>query len=580
MMHDNKKVWVIDEYQSDLVQQIGKLSHQKESKSWYNPQGKSKRERFKTYVESYYGDWYKIFLNQLIKKAKALGVDEVWMIRGKDIWSKWYGHEEEEDVESQSKLQLFRRVYDGAALQYSGVPDSPEKQKVMEEYKALDGDIRRYFQRRFSVLEYVGKIKEMEPQNIKNITEEEVNKTLVEQSNTVPRLIGKQRGLEETLRGDPELEAKFKEVSRAFGEMVGKTRQPGVTPEQKTEIESKIQELKTERDSLRQQMMAGKDPAKEAKVKEKIAEVQAKIKEINDVNKRWQEIQDGKDKITEEGKRQDGLLSSIAVMKKKDRTMPKGFYAGSFHVIDVNSIPDERLAAVKSRQLTKYARFEIIAETKTPQQWAEFAYHWIVDIWTPRYLENVPIFHEKVMSERAQKFVGLERFWIEQIPEELKYDNKILAPILEYLREKFGISDLDWEENVKLYIEGGLFILMKIGGDNPDSSVEDNQNSPMESGMQNRNVDPNTVLYRKRKGLGAPLGDPAIDGDLRTSLPAAADIRLRTATDVIERYLVRREKQHASEPQIKQELESKGLSPEQIDREYHTREKNLYKETK
>ena len=579
MMNDNKKVWVIDEYQSDLVQQIGKLSDAAEPKSWYNPQGKSKKARFKTYVESYYGDWYKIFLNQLIKKAKALGVDQVWMIRGKDIWNKWYGHDAD-PVEAQSKLQLFRRVYDGAALQYSGVPDSPEKQQAMEEYKALDSDVRRYFQQRFSVLEYVGKIKEVDPADIKDITEEEVTAVLASEGPRTAKLREKKEKLEAELRGDPALETKFKEVSRAFGEMVGQTKKPGITPEQKAEIETKIQGLKAERDSLRQQMQAGTDPAKAAKVREKIAEVDAKIKEIDGVITRWGNILARKDEVVEKGTKQDEILSSVAVMKKKDRNMPRGFYAGMFHVIDVNSVPNERLAATKSRQLTKYARIEVVATEKTPQQWAEFAYKWIQDIWTPRYIQNVPIFHEKLMSERSQKFVGLERFWIEMLPEELKYDGKVLNVILEYLREKFGIPDLDWEENVKLYIEGGLFMLIREGGDNPDPSVENNSCSPMEESNSNRNTDPNTVLYRRKKGLGGAMNDPQEGGDLKTSLPANVRDKFRTATDAVERYLVQREKAHVSEPQIKQELKDKGLSEEQIDSEYQTRSKNLYKETK
>jgi transcription initiation factor TFIIIB Brf1 subunit/transcription initiation factor TFIIB len=114
-----------------------------------------------------------------------------------------------------------------------------------------------------------------------------------------------------------------------------------------------------------------------------------------------------------------------------------------------------------------------------------------------------------------------------------------------------------------------------LAWDNPDPSVEDSQTSPMEENMDNRMVDPDGTLYRKRKGRGAPMGDPSEDGELRCNLPASL---IGTASDVIERYLINREKQHASEPQIREELENKGIPEEDINNTYKTRGKHLYKE--
>jgi hypothetical protein len=71
------------------------------------------------------------------------------------------------------------------------------------------------------------------------------------------------------------------------------------------------------------------------------------------------------------------------------------------------------------------------------------------------------------------------------------------------------------------------------------------------------------------------MGDPSEDGELKCNLPASLT---GTASDVIERYLINREKQHASEPQIRKELEDKGIPEKEVDNTYKTREKNLYKE--
>ena len=54
----------------------------------------------------------------------------------------------------------------------------------------------------------------------------------------------------------------------------------------------------------------------------------------------------------------------------------------------------------------------------------------------------------------------------------------------------------------------------------------------------------------------------------------------RTASDIVEDFLISKEKELATEPQIRQELREKGITEQEIDETYRDRSKNLYKVTK
>jgi hypothetical protein len=278
-------------------------------------------------------------------------------------------------------------------------------------------------------------------------------------------------------------------------------------------------------------------------------------------------------------KEMEEVMEKVSVMRKKTKALPPEIYNGKYHVIDLKKVPDDKLA-IFTRQLTKYATMPVsFAEQPIDfNKWNQEAYSWITETWMPSYIEKAKEYGEKIMSEDKQKQVGLEWFWERQIPRELKTNSELLLSIRDYLRERFGIPNLDYSDHIKLYLEGINLGRRVFAWDNPDPSYPDAQTSPMEVNMDNRLVDPADRLYRKRKGRGAPMEDPAEEGELKCDLPASAIVKMKTASDVIERYMINREKQHASEPQIRKELEDKGIPKEQVNNTYKTRDKNLFKE--
>ncbi len=486
---DNKKVWIVDEYQSDLVQQIGNLSDSPGDITWYNPEGKSLRERFRSSVGNYYGDWYRVFFNKLIKKAKQMGVDELWLIRGQDIFDYWHNrgaYGDVNDVERERKLRLFRRVYDNTAIEYSQHADNPEIQPMIKQYNDLVTKISNYYD---------------------GLDKIEIYNALTKKENELTS----------------EEQSRKNELGR-------------LTEEQK---QKKIEGIDIE------------------KVKVDVSVNIASLK-----------------------KDMESIMEKVSVMRKKTKSMPPEIYNGKYHVIDVNKIPDEKLAKIV-RNLTKYATITIDANDEEPidvDKWTKDAFEWITDTWMPSYIMNAKEMGEKIMSEDKQKQVALEWYWERRIPRELKTNRTLLIAIRDYLRGKFNMPNLDYSDNIKLYIEGINLCHEIYAEDNPDPSYPDAQTSPMEENFSNRLLNPEDVLYRRRKGRGAPMGNPSEDGELKCNLPAFIDYKIRTASDVIERYVITREKQHASEPIIREELKDKGISDKSVDETYKNRDKKLYKE--
>jgi len=484
IFHDDKKIWVVDEFQSDLVQQIGNLSDSPESKTWYNSKGKSRKQKFKSTVENYYKEWHKVFLNKLIKKAKALDVDEIWVIHGEDIFDYWIGRganndtiqkykdakeggDRHEIAEAKEKaLQLDRRIYDNTAVEYAQYTNPEKYAELKKEYDDTIKQINMFY----------------------------------------------------------DLKAKVDKATVFYN-----TINSEVSEETKQQSREALERMGLQNISLEQ-------------------------------------MEDDMNKIDVHALRErlNAILDEISVTKKKTRGFPVEVYNGKYHVIDVNKVPDEKLA-----------------KKENYNEWIEKAYKWITEYYIPQvYLPNAEQRAEPILSESEQKRIGLEWFWEREIPRELKTDAKLLVAIRDGLRAKFNQPDLNYSDHINLYIEGVIFTpLYKRSGDNQDPSYPDAQTSPMEENFGNRLVDPSSPLYRKRKGRGAIFGDPDESGDLRTNLPASVLVK-KTATDVVERYMINREKQHASPEDIKEELEDKGVSEQVIEETYDTRDKNLYKETK
>jgi len=490
-MFEDKKIWILDEYQSDLVQQIGKLSDSPEDISWYNPEGKSKRERFRSTVYNYYKDWHRVFMNKLIKKAKKFDVDELWVIRGQDIFDYWHHRGdfgEIDEIERERKLRLFRRVYDNTAIEYSQHANDPEMQPLIKKYEDLVLQISNFYDA-LDKLDIFAILTKPEDQ----LTEKQQER-----------------------KGE-----QFRDI----------------TEEQK---KKKIEGLDVEK----------------AKA-ESVADIVALKKELEDV------------------------MEKVSVMRKKTKDMPPEIYNGKYHVIDIQKVPDDKLAVV-TRQLTKYATMPI-SLAKQPidlDMWKQEAYNWITQTWMPSYIEKAKEYGEKIMSEEKQKQVALEWFWERQIPRELKTNSELLLAIRDYLRERFGMPNLDYSDNIKLYTEGINIGRRIFAWDNPDPSYEDSQTSPMETSMDNRLVNPDDILYKRKKGRGSPYGDPAEDGELKCNLPASVQIECRTANEIVEKYLIDREKELVDEPQIRQELLEQGITEEEINDTYRDRTKSLYKQTK
>ena len=479
----NKKVWIIDEYQSDLVQQIGNLSDDKEEVTWYNPEGKSRRKRFKSAVENYYADWYKVFLNKMIKKAKAFGVDELWLIRGEDIYNHWYnrgGANPKDEEERQKELGLFRNIYDSTAIEYSQHANDPEMQELFKRYYDLVKGIKQYY----------------------------------DLQNQIEKASGFQPVIEN----------------------------PESTAEQKAEAQKQLERLGLQNFNI-----------DEAKTELEKMDVVKMSKELNSV------------------------MEKVSVMTQKTRDIPLEIYNGKYHVIDVNKVPDEKLAHMK-KGFTKIAQDE-----PDPEYWGKHALDWIMNTWYPGYKYNLTLpeyAHEKEMSPERAKVVGMTWFWEREIPRELKTDSKLLVAIRDYLRKEWAMPELDWADDIKMYIEGVILThLDKRAGDNQDPSYEDAQTSPMEENFDNRLVDPDSIINRRKKGRGGPMS-PEDGGDLRCNLPASVQVGHRTASDVVEQFLIRKEKEHVPEPEIKQELKDKGISDSEIKNTYQNRDKNLFKEVK
>jgi len=492
---EGKKIWIIDEYQSDLVQQIGRLSNKPEEVTWWNPEGKSRRKLFQSKIDNYYGDWHKVFLNRLIKKAKQLGVDEIWLIRGDDIFHEWKTRgafadlDETDPVAVERRMRLFRRVYDGAAMEYSQHTDKPDIEKKVKEYDDLVKAISDYYDAYDQLDLY-------------------------------------------TILTKPEEELTEKQQRRK------RDRYSGLTEEEKRK---KLEGIKLE-------------------------EVRTRVRETN--------INVLKEKLQKK-------MEEVSVMRTKTKHIPPEIYYGKYHIIDVNKVPNSKLASIKNGLMIKYGE-EV--SPKEPSDsfvkiWSEKANNWIMDAWIPDYIRLAKEYGETLMSDKDMKNTALLYFWRREIPKEWKTNEKMLIGIRDHLRKVWDMPELDYPESVKIYIEGLEFILLKkYAGDNPDPSVEDTQTSPMEENFDNRMLDPDGVLYRRKKGRGGLFGDPSREGDLRTNLPAEMHIKLKTASDVVEQFLIQKEKEHVSEPEIRQELEDKGISEKVIDETYQTRSKDLYKE--
>lgn len=483
----NKKVWIVDEYQSDMVQQIGNLSDSSQDPTWYNPTGKSKKELYRSVVDNYYGDWYRVFFNKLIKKAKEFGVDEVWLIRGQDIYNFWHrrgAYGDVDDVEQERKLRLFRRVYDNTAIEYSQNADNPEMQDMIKKYHELVKTISTYY--------------------------DALDKIDMHAVLTLP-----------------------------YDEL---------TETQQNKYDTKLKDLSEEQ---KQRKLVGID----------VPQLESFIS-VTNVSQLKQEM--------------DGIMEKVSVMKKKTKDMPAEIYNGKYHVIDVNKVPDNKLA-YRVHKLTAYASRKVYAGDSY-SEWGKMAYDWIMNEWKPSYLALAQQQGEKIMSETMQRQVGLEWFWERKIPRELKTNPELLIAIRDYLRQQFNMPDLEYSDNIQLYIDGTSHGKKITGGDNPDPSYTDPQTSPMEENFDNRLVNPDSILYRKQKGRGAPYGDPRDGGELKTNLPASVPVEMKTANDVVERFVITREKEHATEPEIREELEDNGVSENVIENTYQTREKNLYKE--
>jgi hypothetical protein len=498
VMKDGKKIWVIDEFQSDLVQKLDQMSDNPGPITPANPKGLSPRKLYMSKTNNYYENWYRVAMNLIIKKAKLLNVDEIWMIDSLDIYEDWHNHSyhgESDDLSREKQLRLWRRVYDGTSMDFAPDLNNPEMIPLKKKYDELYAAMNRYYDSASKVDNY---------------------------------------------------------------EILTKPEDK-LTPAQKERKTDKFDDLT---DEEKQRKLEGIN----------IEQAKADIANIN--------IIDLKNEL-------EKVKSQVMETKEKTKEFPVEMRAGKYHVINVKKFPDEKLASIEKdagQQLTKYAT----DNAKKYKEWGERAYNWIVGSWTPSYLRLAKEGGEIIMSEDQQKVSAMYWFWVREIPYELKTDSKLLVAIRTYLRERFNMPNLEWAKDVKLYVdpadevsEHDGFVDMRLvveAWDNPDPSAEDSQTSPMEESFSNRAVDQNSVLYRGKKGRGYPMGDPSGEGqgELKCNLPASVE---RTATDVVENYLVRREKEHATEPQIKKELEQKGLTPSEIADEYKNRSKNLYKET-
>jgi hypothetical protein len=283
----------------------------------------------------------------------------------------------------------------------------------------------------------------------------------------------------------------------------------------------------------------------------------------------------------------EAVKAKILPTKEKVKEWTEEVRPGKYHVIDVKKFPDEKLAGLMYNTRCQLIKQAMGSKPVDFKYWQEYAYDWIMNQWWPTYLNLAKEYGEKIMSEDAKPRAGMHWFWVHKMPSEEKRNSDLLKAIRTHLRERFNKPTLDWGPDQLFYIEEesnedkegaeevGMYI---IAGDNPDPSADDAQTSPMEENFENRAVDPASPLYRGKKGRGYPMGDPSGEGsgELKCNLPASVNA---TATDVVERYMISREKDHASEDQIKTELQEKGLTATEIANKYKNRDKNLYKET-
>jgi len=119
---------------------------------------------------------------------------------------------------------------------------------------------------------------------------------------------------------------------------------------------------------------------------------------------------------------------------------------------------------------------------------------------------------------------------------------------------------------------------MEREADATDPSDTDGQHDQLnEDSTSTHLLDPASVLYKKQRGLGAPMGDPGGggDGEMRTRL--GQRWFRRKSDKALEQQIIQMEKDHLEPQQITRELREDGVPTQVIDETYDNRDKNLVK---
>lgn len=179
-------------------------------------------------------------------------------------------------------------------------------------------------------------------------------------------------------------------------------------------------------------------------------------------------------------------------------------------------------------------------------------------------------------GKTGDQFVG-ER--IELMSWEYTEDGEKLGPNPNARRHETIIHrDVEQLKNLGLWPWGMIKASFQKQADATDPSDTDGQHDQLnEDSTSTHLLDPASVLYKKQRGLGAPMGDPGGggDGEMRTRL--GQRWFRRKSDKALEQQIIQMEKDHLEPQQITRELREDGVPTQVIDETYDNRDKNLVK---
>lgn len=494
---DGKKIWLVDEKQSDVVQKVSQISDEPQPKTPGNPEGKSDRQLYKSKIENYYADWKEVLFNEILKKGKELGVDEVRLISRGAIMEQWSQENVSDPEELEKNKQMWNKIYENLGVRYSGHPEDETVNQMKQQYKNITTQLSEYFRMQSTLKKYENDVKEKKELENKynDLKSETAFKDLDEQ------LTKYFSNPEEYLKSQPDQKLPS-DINQAI------------------DIKNQLKKIENR--------MVGQN----------IEEIKQKFDAIN-----YQDLDKEKEKIVRQ-------LVKHEEKPGDAQTYSPDIYPGEYYVIDMNTLDDKVLARRTTNTMVKVGTKSSV----DVNQKAEEIYNWIVNTWLVNYTrfitdtkfrqqfgvneKDVPAIQRNVNDPNLWQQLGFSTYWQYNMESELRTDSNFLAEVRRLLREKFNNPEFDLHKGARIYIKGNKWwSFEKKAVDNPDPSVEDNQRSPMEEDMVNRSVNPQEVLYRGRKGLGKPMGNPGGEdnGELKCNLPAGLKMKMTTASDIVKR---------------------------------------------